>query len=350
MIKTVEWTKSGVRFIDQTKLPTEETYVTCKTYEEVADAIRTMIVRGAPAIGVTAAMGVALGVRDSQAQDLAALKRDLDHISDVLAATRPTAVNLFWGIRRMKAKFDEVSAKPIAEIQRTLVTEACQMLEEDIAANQSMGKYGAVLLPASGGILTHCNAGALATCGYGTALGVIRAAVDAGKQLHVFADETRPFLQGSRLTAWELMKDGIPTTVISDNMAAAIMRQGKIDAVVVGADRIAANGDVANKIGTYGVAVLAKEHGIPFYVAAPYSTVDLSTPDGSQIPIEQRSAREVTHMAGKQITPDGVGIENPAFDVTPHPYVTAIITERGVVRAPYSASLRAMAPVETTSA
>ena len=350
MIKTVEWTKSGVRFIDQTKLPTEETYVTCKTYEEVADAIRTMIVRGAPAIGVTAAMGVALGVRDSQAQDLAALKRDLDHISDVLAATRPAAVNLFWGIRRMKAKFDEVSAKPIAEIQRTLVTEACQMLEEDIAANQSMGKYGAVLLPASGGILTHCNAGALATCGYGTALGVIRAAVDAGKQLHVFADETRPFLQGSRLTAWELMKDGIPTTVISDNMAAAIMRQGKIDAVVVGADRIAANGDVANKIGTYGVAVLAKEHGIPFYVAAPYSTVDLSTPDGSQIPIEQRSAREVTHMAGKQITPDGVGIENPAFDVTPHPYVTAIITERGVVRAPYSASLRAMAPVETTSA
>ena len=349
MIKTVEWTDAGVRFIDQTKLPTEETYVTCKTYEEVADAIRTMIVRGAPAIGVTAAMGVALGVRDSQAQDLTALKRDLDHICDVLAATRPTAVNLFWGIRRMKAKFDEVSAKPIVEIQRTLVTEACQMLEEDIAANQSMGKHGAVLLPSSGGILTHCNAGALATCGYGTALGVIRAAVDAGKKLQVFADETRPFLQGSRLTAWELMKDGIPTTVIADNMAGAMMRQGKIDAVVVGADRIAANGDVANKIGTYGVAILAKEHGIPFYVAAPFSTVDLNTPDGSQIPIEQRSSKEVTHMAGKQITPDGVRVENPAFDVTPHQYVTAIITERGVVRAPYSASLRAMAPVETSA-
>ncbi len=349
MIKTVEWTDAGVRFIDQTKLPTEETYVTCKSYEEVADAIRTMIVRGAPAIGVTAAMGVALGVRDSQAQDLTALKRDLDHICDVLAATRPTAVNLFWGIRRMKAKFDEVSAKPIVEIQRTLVTEACQMLEEDIAANQSMGKHGAVLLPSSGGILTHCNAGALATCGYGTALGVIRAAVDAGKKLQVFADETRPFLQGSRLTAWELMKDGIPTTVIADNMAGAMMRQGKIDAVLVGADRIAANGDVANKIGTYGVAILAKEHGIPFYVAAPFSTVDLNTPDGSQIPIEQRSSKEVTHMAGKQITPDGVRVENPAFDVTPHQYVTAIITERGVVRAPYSESLRAMAPVETSA-
>ncbi|MGA7459104.1 MAG: S-methyl-5-thioribose-1-phosphate isomerase [Candidatus Korobacteraceae bacterium] len=349
MIKTVEWTDSGVRFIDQTKLPTEETYVTCKTYEEVADAIRTMIVRGAPAIGVTAGMGVALGVRDSQAQDLAALRKDVDHICDVIAATRPTAVNLFWGIRRMRNKFDELSAKPIAEIKRTLVSEACQMLEEDIAANQSMGKYGAVLLPSSGGILTHCNAGALATCGYGTALGVIRAAVDAGKKLQVFADETRPFLQGSRLTAWELMKDGIPTTVIADNMAGAIMRQGKIDAVVVGADRIAANGDVANKIGTYGVAILAKEHGIPFYVAAPFSTVDLNTPDGSQIPIEQRSSKEVTHMAGKQITPDGVRVENPAFDVTPHQYVTAIITERGVVRAPYSETLRAMAPVETSA-
>jgi methylthioribose-1-phosphate isomerase len=349
MIKTVEWTDSGVRFIDQTKLPTEETYVTCKTYEEVADAIRTMIVRGAPALGVTAAMGVALGVRDSQAQELAALKRDLDRVCDVIAATRPTAVNLFWGIRRMRNKFDEVSAQPIAEIKKTLVSEACQMLDEDIAANQSMGKHGAVLLPSSGGVLTHCNAGALATCGYGTALGVIRAAVDAGKKLHVFADETRPFLQGSRLTAWELMKDGIPTTVIADNMAGAMMRQRKIDAVVVGADRIAANGDVANKIGTYGVAILAKEHGIPFYVAAPFSTVDLNTPDGSGIPIEQRSAREVTHMAGKQIAPDGVGVENPAFDVTPHQYVTAIITERGVVRAPYAESLRALAPVETSA-
>ncbi len=343
MIKTVEWTDAGVRFIDQTKLPTEETYVTCKTYEEVADAIRTMIVRGAPAIGVTAAMGVALGVRDSRATNLDDLRCDLGRISDVLASTRPTAVNLFWGIRRMRDKFEELSARPIPEIKQEMIAEAQRMLVEDIAANQAMGKHGAVLLPASGGILTHCNAGALATCGYGTALGVIRAAVDSGKKLQVFADETRPFLQGSRLTAWELMKDQIPTTVISDNMAGAIMRQGKIDAVIVGADRIAANGDVANKIGTYSVAVLAKEHGIPFYVAAPFSTVDLDTPDGNGIPIEQRSAREVTHMGDRQVTPDGVGIENPAFDVTPSKYVTAIITERGVAREPYNESLQELA-------
>jgi methylthioribose-1-phosphate isomerase len=347
MIKTLEWTDAGVRFIDQTKLPTEETYVTCKAYEEVADAIRTMIVRGAPAIGVAAAMGVALGVRDSKATDHAELKRDLDRICDVLAATRPTAVNLFWAIRRMKDKFDAVSAQPIANIQQTLIAEAQQMLVEDIATNEAMGKHGAGLLPASGGVLTHCNAGALATCGYGTALGVIRAAVDSGKKLHVFADETRPFLQGSRLTAWELMKDGIPTTVISDNMAGAMMLQGKIAAVIVGADRIAANGDVANKIGTYTVAVLAKEHGIPFYVAAPFSTVDLNTPDGNQIPIEQRSSKEVTHMAGKQIAPDGVLVENPAFDVTPHQYVSAIITERGIVREPYAETLRAAMRVIT---
>ncbi len=343
MIKTVEWTDAGVRFIDQTKLPTEETYVTCTTYQQVADAIRTMIVRGAPAIGVTAAMGVALGVRDSQAKDLAELTRDFERISAELASTRPTAVNLFWGIRRMKDKFEQLSSRPIPEIKQELVAEGQRMLVEDIAANQAMGQHGAVLLPASGGILTHCNAGALATCGYGTALGVIRAAVDSGKNLQVFADETRPFLQGSRLTAWELMKDNIPTTVISDNMAGAMMRLGKINAVIVGADRIAANGDVANKIGTYTVAVLAKEHEIPFYVAAPFSTVDLETPDGSQIPIEQRSAREVTHMAGKQITPDGVKIENPAFDVTPHRYVSAIITERGVAREPYAESLPALA-------
>ncbi len=346
MIKTLEWTNDGVRFIDQTKLPTEETYVTCKSYEEVAHAIKTMIVRGAPAIGVTAAMGVALGVRDSQAANYAALKRDFDHISEVLAATRPTAVNLFWGIRRMRTKFEQLSLLTIADIKRQLIAEAQLMLVEDIAANEAMGKHGAVLLPASGGILTHCNAGALATCGYGTALGVIRAAVASGKKLHVFADETRPFLQGSRLTAWELMKDGIPTTLIADNMAGAIMRQGKIDAVIVGADRIAANGDVANKIGTYTVAVLAREHGIPFYVAAPFSTVDLETPDGSRIPIEQRAAQEVTHMAGKQIAPDGVEVENPAFDVTPHEYVAAIITERGVARAPYAESLQELAEVK----
>ena len=340
MIKTIEWTDAGVRLIDQTKLPTEETYVTCTSYEEVADAIRTMIVRGAPAIGVTAAMGVALGVRDSQASDHQGLGRDFERICEVLAATRPTAVNLFWAIRRMRDKFDQVSTLSIPHIKQELVNEAQRMLVEDIAANQAMGKHGAVLLPSTGGVLTHCNAGALATCGYGTALGVIRAAVDGGKNLRVFVDETRPFLQGSRLTAWELMKDHIPTTLISDNMAGAMMLQGKIDAVIVGADRVAANGDVANKIGTYTVAVLAKEHGIPFYVAAPFSTVDMATPDGSRIPIEQRSSREVTHLAGKQIAPDGVTVENPAFDVTPNAYVTAIITDRGVARRPYSESLR----------
>ncbi len=343
MIKTVEWTDDGVCFIDQTKLPTEEIYVTCKTYEEVADAIRTMIVRGAPAIGVTAGMGVALGVQKSKAADKDELKREFAQICEVIGATRPTAVNLFWGIRRMQQKFAEVSDQPIPAIKQALVAEAQRMHAEDIASNQAMGQHGAVLLPSTGGVLTHCNAGALATAGYGTALGVIRAAFDSGKKIHVFADETRPFLQGSRLTAWELMKDGIPTTVISDNMAGAMMRQGKIQAVIVGADRIAANGDVANKIGTYTVAVLAKEHGIPFYVAAPFSTVDLETVDGTQIPIEQRSASEVTHLAGKQIAPDGVRVENPAFDVTPHEYVSAIITERGVVREPYGPSLRELA-------
>jgi methylthioribose-1-phosphate isomerase len=340
IIKTLEWTDDGVRFIDQTKLPTQEVYVTCKTYEEVADAIKTMIVRGAPAIGVAAGMGIALGVRDTKADTADELAAQFDEICKVIGATRPTAVNLFWAIRRMQGKFAQLRSRPVAEIKREIVDEAQRMHVEDIAANQAMGKHGAVLLPSRGGVLTHCNAGALATAGYGTALGVIRAAIESGKELHVFADETRPFLQGSRLTAWELMKDNIPTTLISDNMAGAIMRQGKINAVVVGADRIAANGDVANKIGTYTVAILAKEHGIPFYVAAPTSTVDLETPDGSKIPIEQRAATEVTHMAGKQIAPDGVGVENPAFDVTPHEYVSAIITERGVARAPYTESLK----------
>ena len=258
MIKTLEWTDAGVRFIDQTKLPTEETYVTCKNYEEVADAIRTMIVRGAPAIGVAAAMGVALGTLQSKAQTLPELEREFDTICNVLAGTRPTAVNLFWAIQRMRDRFLQLRAQPLPTIRRELVEEAQRVLVEDIAANEAMGKHGAVLLPSSGGVLTHCNAGALATAGYGTALGVIRAAVESGKQIQVFADETRPFLQGSRLTAWELMKDGIPTTLIADNMAGAMMRLGKIDAVIVGADRIAANGDVANKIGTYTVAVLAK--------------------------------------------------------------------------------------------
>jgi len=348
VFKTLEWTDAGVRFIDQTKLPTEETYVTCTTYEEVADAIRDMVVRGAPAIGVAAAMGVALGVRESDANHVAELRRELDHISEVIAATRPTAVNLFWGIRRMKNKFDSLTSLPVPQIKKAMVDEAVRMYVEDIAANEAMGRHGAALLPASGGVLTHCNAGALATCGYGTALGVIRAAVESGKRINVFADETRPFLQGSRLTAWELMKDGIPVTLISDNMSGTIMRAGKIGAVVVGADRIAANGDTANKVGTYTVAILAKEHGIPFYVAAPFSTVDLKMPDGSKIPIEQRSATEVTHLAGKRIAPEGVKVENPAFDVTPAKYITAIITERGVAKAPYEESLARLAESAAT--
>jgi len=354
MIQTLEWTSTGVRFIDQTKLPTEEVYVNCTTHQQVADVIRNMVVRGAPAIGVAAAMGIALGVKNSKAENTADLKNDFDQICETIRQTRPTAVNLFWAIRRMQDKFELVwgghSCPPLSipQVKQSLIEEAQRMHAEDIAANQAMGRHGATLMPSSGGVLTHCNAGALATAGYGTALGVIRAAVEQGKKIHVYADETRPFLQGSRLTAWELMKDGIPTTVISDNMAGAMMKQGKIGAIVVGADRIAANGDVANKIGTYTVAVLAKEHGIPFYVAAPISTVDLETPDGSKIPIEQRNAKEVTHIAGKQMVPDGVEIENPAFDVTPAKYVAAIITERGIARAPYEQSLRRLA--ETKSA
>ena len=343
MIQTLEWTDRGVRFLDQTKLPTEETYLTCSTHQEVADVIRNMVVRGAPAIGVAAAMGIALGVKNSKAETFGDLKKEFDQICKTIGETRPTAVNLFWAIRRMQAKFELIRIRPIAQVKQELVDEARRMHAEDIAANQAMGRHGAPLMPASGGVLTHCNAGALATAGYGTALGVIRAAVEQGKKIHVYADETRPFLQGSRLTAWELMKDGIPTTVISDNMAGAMMKQGKIGAIVVGADRIAANGDVANKIGTYTVAILAKEHGIPFYVAAPISTVDLATSDGSGIPIEQRSSREVTHIAGRQMVPDGVEVENPAFDVTPAKYITAIITERGIAKPPYKESLRSLA-------
>src|ERR1700688_5100449 len=295
MIQTLEWTNQGVRFIDQTKLPTEEVYVTCTTHQQVAEVIRSMVVRGAPAIGVAAAMGIALGVSNSKAESTGDLKHDFDQICDLIGKTRPTAVNLFWAIGRMQEKFERIRIRPIPQIKRDLIEEAQRMHAEDIAANRAMGRHGATLMPNSGGVLTHCNAGALATAGYGTALGVIRAAVEQGKKIHVYAEETRPFLQGSRLTAWELMKDCIPTTVISDNMAGAMMEQRKIGAVVVGADRIAANGDVANKIGTYTVAIQAKEHNIPFYVAAPISTIDFACPDGSQIPIEQRNAREVTH-------------------------------------------------------
>ncbi len=345
MIPTLEWLPAGVNFLDQTKLPLEETYVLATDYKQVATVIRDMIVRGAPAIGVSAAMGMAIGIDRSTATSLDDLTAEVAIIAQTLAETRPTAVNLFWGIDEVRNLYNELAATntPIPEIKAAVVAKACLMYDEDIAACKQMGQHGAPLMPQTGIVLTHCNAGALATCGYGSALGVIRAAVEAGHTIGVFADETRPFLQGARLTAWELMKDNIPTTVLCDNMAASLMRQGRIQAVIVGSDRIAANGDVANKIGTYGVAILAKEHGIPFYVAAPWSTVDMATEHGDLIPIEQRSAREVTHSNGKQMTPDGVGIENPAFDVTPAKYVTAIITERGILRAPYVESIKQMA-------
>src|SRR4051795_1853598 len=344
MIPTLTWTPEGVRFIDQTRLPLEESYVLATTYEEVADVIVTMVVRGAPAIGVSAAYGVALGAIRSNAGTIEAFAPEFETICARLAGTRPTAVNLFWAIDRMKSLFARLGASraSMAVVREKFLAEAHAMYDEDIAACKAMGALGGALLPQQGGVLTHCNAGALATCGYGTALGVIRSAVEQGKQIHVYADETRPFLQGARLTAWELMADGIPTTVICDNMAASLMRAGRIQAVVVGADRIAANGDFANKIGTYNVAILAREHGIPFYCAAPWSTIDMETPTGDAIPIEERSAKEVTHHGGKQLTPHNVGICNPAFDVTPAKYTTAIITERGVLHAPYSESLKEM--------
>ncbi len=344
MIPTLSWTPEGVRFIDQTRLPLEESYVLASTYEQVADVIVTMVVRGAPAIGVSAAYGVALGALKTRARTTQEFAPEFEIVCARLAGTRPTAVNLFWAIDRMKRLFGDLlaSGANLSQVQQRLLAEAHAMYDEDIAACKTMGAFGGALLPDEGGVLTHCNAGALATCGYGTALGVIRSAVEQGKKIHVYADETRPFLQGARLTAWELMEDGIDTTVICDNMAASLMRAGKIKAVVVGADRIAANGDFANKIGTYNVAILAKEHGIPFYCAAPWSTIDTATPTGDAIPIEERSPVEVTHHGGKQLTPHGVGICNPAFDVTPARYVTAVITERGVLRAPYSESLKEM--------
>ena len=354
MIPTLEWTPAGVSFLDQTKLPHEETYVLATDYKQVATVIRDMIVRGAPAIGVSAAMGVAIGIHRSHATTLPALTEEVAVICDTLAATRPTAVNLFWGIQEIRSLYTTLAAKnaSIPEIKSAVVAKARRMYDEDIAACKQMGAHGATLLPLEGTVLTHCNAGALATCGYGTALGVIRAAIERGHKIDVFADETRPFLQGARLTAWELMKDNIPTTVLCDNMAAHLMSKGRIQAVIVGADRIAANGDVANKIGTYGVSILAREHGIPFYVAAPWSTLDLETATGDGIPIEQRDPREVTHANGKQMTPNGVAIENPAFDVTPAKYVTAIITERGILRAPYQQSIQQMAaqPISRTTA
>ncbi len=346
--KTIEWTDDGVRMIDQTLLPAQEVYRTYTDYQGVAEAIRSMVIRGAPAIGVAAAMGVAIGIQKSRATSVSALRAEFEDVARTISATRPTAVNLFWAIERMRRVFDTALAgtaseeQAIASAKAKLVEEAQRMLAEDIAVNEAMGRAGAALLPDSGVVLTHCNAGALATGGYGTALGVIRAAIEAGKKIEVFADETRPFLQGARLTAWELSRDGIPVTIITDSMAGHFMKDGRIRAAIVGADRIAANGDVANKIGTYTVAVLARENGIPFYVAAPLSTVDLKLASGDQIPIEQRSAREVTHVAGVAIAPEAVEAQHPAFDVTPHRYVTAIITERGVAREPYTESLAAM--------
>jgi methylthioribose-1-phosphate isomerase len=315
--------------------------VTCKTANEVAKAIKTMVIRGAPAIGVAAAMGIAVGMTRSRATGTKQFTTEFQKTCELMAGTRPTAVNLFWAIERMKKAFAAAAqdGQSVDEIKRKLVAEARAIHDEDVQSCRTMGAHGATLVPSSARILTHCNAGALATAGYGTALGVIRAAVEQGKTIAVLADETRPFLQGARLTAWELVRDGINTTVITDNMAGAMMRLGQVDLVVVGADRIAANGDVANKIGTYSVAVLAKEHGIPFYVAAPLSTVDLHTPDGSRIPIEERNEREVTHVGATRLTPEGARIRNPAFDVTPSQYVTAIITERGIARAPFHESL-----------
>jgi methylthioribose-1-phosphate isomerase len=337
MVETIQWTSEGVVMIDQTRLPLAEEYVTCRTYEEVGAAIRDMVIRGAPAIGVAAAMGVAIGVLHAGEQDL---DTQVNTICDTLAATRPTAVNLFWAIGRMKRLYLSMKGKPIAEIRQRMVEEAQLVREEDIAINRAIGRHGAPLVPDRKTVLTHCNAGALATAGYGTALGVIRAARESGNPVDVFADETRPFLQGSRLTVWELQQDGIPATLITDNMAGHFMKSGRIGCVVVGADRIAANGDVANKIGTYSVAVLARENNVPFFVAAPVSTLDLTLASGDQIPIEQRSASEVTHVFGHRVAPEGTAVMNPAFDITPSRYVTAIITEKGVARAPYEDSLK----------
>lgn len=345
MFDTIRWEDDAVVLIDQRVLPTREEYVHCRDAAAVAEAIRNMVVRGAPAIGVTAAMGIALGLKQSRAADARALRGDMESLAALLAATRPTAVNLFWAIDRMKRKFEELLPEGVEATRAGMEKEAISIHREDIEMNRRMGAHGEKLLQDGARILTHCNAGALATAGYGTALGMMRAAVEAGKRISVFSDETRPFLQGARLTAWELMKDGIPVTLITDNMAGYLMAKGEIDCAIVGADRIAGNGDVANKIGTYSVAVLAKEHGLPFYVVAPTSTFDLTLSSGKEIPIEERSADEVTHVQGVRLAPEGIGIRNPAFDVTPHHLVSAIVCENGIARAPYAESLRRLASV-----
>ncbi len=352
MIKTIEWTDEGISMLDQRLLPSEEKYLMLRSYEEVAEAIKKMVVRGAPAIGVSAAMGLALGASQSVGMSVADLEDDFNYMCQVMSQTRPTAVNLFWAIERMRERFRREKAKTqeTEKIKASLIEEAQAIFREDIEANRALGRFGAELLSDGDTVLTHCNAGALATAGdYGTALGVIRGARDAGKRIAVIADETRPFLQGLRLTAWELAKDNIPVTVITDNMAGHVMKSGKVNAVVVGADRIAANGDAANKIGTYMVAVLARKHEIPFYVAAPISTLDLSLKTGEEIPIEERDGREITHIGANQLGPEGVDVHNPAFDVTPNDLITAIITDQGVARAPYLDSLRELAGANAAS-
>jgi len=342
MLPTIDLQDDAIIMVDQRKLPAQEIYVRCRTAPEVAKAIRTMVIRGAPAIGVAAAYGIALGMKRSTAKGTRQFAVDFQKTCDLMAATRPTAVNLFWAIDRMKRTFAEgaQAGESTEELVLRLEREAKAIHDEDVANCRTMGGYGAQVVPDGARVLTHCNAGALATAGYGSALGVIRAAVEQGKRIAVFADETRPFLQGARLTAWELVRDGINTTVITESMAGPLMRGGEIDLVVVGADRIAANGDTANKIGTYTVAVMAKEHNVPFYVAAPLSTIDLSTPDGDHIPIEERDQREVSHLGASQLTPVGAHIRNPAFDITPHRYITGIITERGILHPPCAESLK----------
>ncbi|HEX3376966.1 MAG TPA: S-methyl-5-thioribose-1-phosphate isomerase [Candidatus Acidoferrales bacterium] len=347
--KPIEWTSKGVVMIDQRRLPGEVIHHTYTDYREVAAAIKDMVIRGAPAIGVAAAMGVALGIEHSSARTHAELRAEFPVICSTIAKTRPTAVDLFWALERMTRKFDELMAAntPLDEVRRAMIEEARAVHAEKRATDEAIGHFGAELMPAAGTVMTQCNAGALATAGIGTALGVIRVAIEEGHKLSVFVPETRPYLQGARLTAWELHEGGVPLTLITDNMVGHFMKAGKVNAVVVGADRIAANGDTANKIGTYQIAVLAREHGVPFYVAAPVSTFDLSIPNGEHIPIEERSAEEVTHIRGVRIAPD-VFAAHPAFDVTPARFITGIICERGVARAPYSESLRQLA--ETAAA
>ncbi|MGC1403273.1 MAG: S-methyl-5-thioribose-1-phosphate isomerase [Thermodesulfobacteriota bacterium] len=339
MIKTIEWKNDRVIMIDQRKLPQKETYVLCSNYRQVIKAIKEMVIRGAPAIGIAAAMGLALGAQEIETASLEGFKTRFNKICTAMGLARPTAVNLFWAIQRMRKLVEDSPGLKVESLKKILTREARNMLAEDIEINKRLGSIGQKVIKKRATVLTHCNAGALATGGYGTALGVIRAAQEAGKQVQVLADETRPFLQGARLTCWELAKDHIPVTLITDNMAGYLMQKGLIDVVIVGADRIAVNGDTANKIGTYSVAVLAKEHGIPFYVAAPCSTIDVQIKSGEGIPIEERNEREVTHLGGKRVAPLGIAVLNPAFDVTPHAYIAGIITERGILKSPYGPSI-----------